>query len=179
MTRLLPCLMWTIFSHLMIYVSGHSTETGTKHMSIEAQMCYNLWQCSLCKWSLSGIQIVWLCHTCSLAASCMAQNPLHHCWPAWPKVSCKLIGLYTNMFWHTFQIIFYALMSSDADIPDLSSQVPSINEIHLQMLETFGKWPCLWQAHICEACYNMVWTPTLCIPDTLDRHCYFLFNYLI
>ena len=28
-------------------------------------------------------------------------------------------------------------------------------------------------------CYNMVWTPTLCIPDTSDRHCYFLSNYLI
>ena len=29
------------------------------------------------------------------------------------------------------------------------------------------------------ACYNMVWTPTLCIPDTSDRHCYFLSTYLI
>jgi hypothetical protein len=27
-------------------------------------------------------------------------------------------------------------------------------------------------------CYNTVWTPTLCKPDTLDRPCYFLFNLL-
>ena len=32
---------------------------------------------------------------------------------------------------------------------------------------------------ICTACYNTVWTPTLCIPDTSDRHCYFLSTYLI
>ena len=28
-------------------------------------------------------------------------------------------------------------------------------------------------------CYNMVWTPTLCIPDTLDRPGYFVVTYLI
>ena len=99
--RLLPRLVWTVFSRLTIYVSGRSTETGTKHMSIEARMRYNSWQCSFCKWSLSGIRIVWLCRARSLAASCMARNLLHHRWPAWPKVSCKLIGLYTNMFWRT------------------------------------------------------------------------------
>ena len=27
-------------------------------------------------------------------------------------------------------------------------------------------------------CYNTVWTPTLCIPDMSDRHCYFSFNLL-
>ena len=45
-------------------------------------------------------------------------------------------------------------MSSDADIPDLSSRVPSIDEIRSRTLETFGKRPCLWQAHICEAILN-------------------------
>lgn len=45
-------------------------------------------------------------------------------------------------------------MSLDADIPDLSSRVPSIDEIRSRTLETFGKRPCLWQAHICEAILN-------------------------
>ena len=45
-------------------------------------------------------------------------------------------------------------MSSDADIPDLSSRVPSINEIRSRTLETFGKRPCLWQARICQAVLN-------------------------
>ena len=48
-------------------------------------------------------------------------------------------------------------MSLDTDIPDLSSWVPSIDEIHSRMLETFRKRPCLWQAHVCEAILNGDW----------------------
>ena len=33
--------------------------------------------------------------------------------------------------------------------------------------------------HLPYRCYNTVRTPTLCIPDMSDRHCYFLSTYLI
>jgi superfamily II DNA helicase RecQ len=45
-------------------------------------------------------------------------------------------------------------MSSDTNIFDLSSRVPSINEIRSRTLENFRKRPCLWQARICQAVLN-------------------------